>query len=148
MMASATDLDPAIDLAVDSSAVIAILLREEGYETILERLCRAKQPALAAPTRTELLMVASVRLGALGLERARDFLDMQNIVTMPLDEELADQAALAFERFGRGRHPSGLNYGDCFSYALAKQLAVPLLYIGNDFSQTDLLSALASTSED
>ena len=59
------------------------------------------------------------------------------------DQELADAAALAFQRFGKGRHASGLNFGDCFSYALAERLRVPLLFVGNDFSQTDLESALA-----
>jgi ribonuclease VapC len=58
------------------------------------------------------------------------------------DQELADASAAAFQRFGRGRHPSGLNIGDCFSYALAECLQVPLLFVGNDFSHTDLKPAL------
>ncbi len=78
----------------------------------------------------------------LGQERAREFLERQAILTVGWDQELADAAALAFQRFGKGRHPSGLNFGDCFSYALAQQLRVPLLFVGNDFSQTDLEAAL------
>ncbi|MCS5690609.1 type II toxin-antitoxin system VapC family toxin [Cyanobium sp. FGCU-6] len=62
---------------------------------------------------------------------------------MAWDRELADQAADAFARFGKGRHASGLNFGDCFSYALSERLKVPLLFVGNDFSRTDQEAALA-----
>jgi ribonuclease VapC len=111
---SATEGSLAIDLAMDTSAVLALLLNEAGSDAILERLCGAVQPAVAAPTRTEILLVALVKLGEIGLERAREFLDQQAILTVCWDEELADGAAMAFHRFGRGRHPSGLNFGDCF----------------------------------
>ena len=116
-----------IDLAVDTSAVLAMLLREPSCDAVLERLCGASQPAVAAPTRTEILLVALVKLGEAGQERA---------------QELADASAHAFQRFGKGRHASGLNFGDCFSYTLAHRLKVPLLFVGNDFSQTDLAAAL------
>jgi ribonuclease VapC len=129
MTVSAADGGLVIDLAVDTSGV-------------LQRLCQAVQPAVAAPTRTEILLVALVKLGEIGLERAREFLDQQAMLTVAWDQELADQAALAFARFGRGRHARGLNFGDCFSYALAERLKVPLLFVGNDFSSTDLKAAL------
>ncbi len=109
---------------------------------ILEKLCGAVQPPVAAPTRTEILPVALGKLGEMGLERAREFLDQQAILTVCRNQALADGAAMSFQRFGRGRHPSGLNLGDCFSYALAAPLKVPLLVVGNDFSHTDLESAL------
>lgn len=98
--------------------------------------------ALAAPTRTEILLEALVKLGEVGQERAREFLDQQAVLTVAWDQELADQAALAFARFGQGRHASGLNFGDCFSYALAERWKVPLLFVGNDFNRTDLEVAL------
>jgi ribonuclease VapC len=142
MTVSAAEGGLVIDLAVDTSAVLAVLLREPSCDAVLDRLCGASQPAVAAPTRTEILLVALVKLGELGQERARDFLERQAILTVGWDQELADAAALAFQRFGKGRHPSGLNFGDCFSYALAQQLRVPLLFVGNDFSQTDLEAAL------
>ena len=141
-MVSAADPDGTIDLVVDSSAVIAILLREAGWQNVLERLCSSSQPALAAPTRTELLVVALVKLGEFGAERALAFLDHQAIATVSWDESLADAAAAAYGRFGRGRHPSGLNFGDCFSYALAAELRLPLLFVGEDFRHTDLEAAL------
>jgi ribonuclease VapC len=94
------------------------------------------------PTHPEILLVALAKLGQIGQERAREFLDQQALLSVAWDGELADQAALAFARFGKGRHASGLNFGDCFSYALAERLQVPLLFVGNDFSRTDLEAAL------
>ena len=142
MTVSAAEGSLVIDLAVDAIAVLAVLLREPVAEAVLERLCRAVQPAVAAPTRTEILQVALVKLGEIGQERAREFLDQQALLTVAWDEELADQAALAFARYGKGRHASGLNFGDCFSYALAERLKEPLLFVGNDFNHTDLESVL------
>jgi ribonuclease VapC len=138
MTVSAAEGALVIDLAVDTSAVLAVLLKESTCDGVLERLCGATQPAVAAPTRTEILLVALVKLGEVGQERAREFLERQAILTVGWDQELADASAQAFRRFGKGRHASGLNFGDCFSYALAKRLRVPLLFVGNDFSQTDL----------
>ncbi|MCS5690610.1 type II toxin-antitoxin system VapC family toxin [Cyanobium sp. FGCU-6] len=77
MTVSAAEGSLVIDLAVDTSAVMAVLLREPVAEDVLERLCRAVQPAVAAPTRTEILLVALVKLGVIGQERAREFLDQQ-----------------------------------------------------------------------
>jgi ribonuclease VapC len=142
MTVSAAEGGLVIDLAVDTSAVLAVLLREPSCDEVLERLCGASQPAVAAPIRTEILLVALVKLGQAGKERAQEFLERQAILTVGWDQELADASAAAFQRFGRGRHPSGLNFGDCFSYALAERLRVPLLFVGNDFSQTDLKPAL------
>ena len=142
MTASVDEMALVIDLAVDTSAVLAVLLREPACDAVLERLCGALQPAVAAPTRTEILLVALVKLGEVGQERAREFLERQAILTVGWDQEWADASARAFQRFGRGRHGSGLNFGDCFSYALAERLRVPLLFIGDDFSQTDLEPAL------
>jgi ribonuclease VapC len=131
MTVSATDANLLVDLAVDTSAVLAVLLRESSADAVLERLCQAVQPAVAAPTRTEILLVALVKLGEMGQKRAQEFLDQQAFLTVAWDGELADQAALAFSRFG-------LNFGDCLSCALAERLKVPLLFVGNDFSRTDL----------
>ena len=78
------------------------------------------------------------RFGAIGMERTRQFLDMYGIKTLPLDPSLADLAADVFARYGKGRHPAGLNFGDCFSYALAKENGVPLLFKALDFGQTDV----------
>jgi len=129
MTASSPDSSLAIDLVVDSSAVIAVLLREHGSEAIIERLCSAEQPGLAAPTRTEILVVAMVKLGEIGSERAREFLDQQAVATVSWDRELADAAAAAFGRFGRGRHPISAAAGDRHG----EQGAGPVIF-SNQFS--------------
>ncbi|WP_058554880.1 type II toxin-antitoxin system VapC family toxin [Thiohalocapsa sp. ML1] len=127
-----------IDLAVDTSALTAILLGEPEAPDLLRALTGASRPGLCAPNRTELLLVIQARLGDLGLARARELLRRQQIETVVLDEALADAAADAYRRFGKGRHPAGLNFGDCFAYALAAREQVPLLFKGNDFSLTDV----------
>ena len=132
----------AIDLAIDTSALTAILLGEPEARGLLAALAAADRIDLCAPNRTELLLVIQSRLGDIGVERAKRLLAMQRIETVPLDEALADAAALGFRRFGKGRHPAGLNFGGCFSYALAFRDQVPLLFKGNDFSQTDVRVAV------
>jgi len=89
MTVSAAEGSLVIDLAVDTSAVMAVLLRESGAEAVLERLSKAVQPAVAAPTRTEILLVALVKLGEIGQERAREFLEQQAFLTVAWDGELA-----------------------------------------------------------
>ena len=127
-----------IDLAVDTSALTAILLGEPEAADLLRALGAASRAGLCAPNRTELLLVIQARLGDPGTARARELLHRQQIQTIALDEALADAAAEAYRRFGKGRHPAGLNFGDCFAYALAAREQVPLLFKGNDFSLTDI----------
>lgn len=129
-----------IDQVVDTSALTAILLGEPEAEALLAALVRA-HPVICAPNRTELLLVMQSRLGDVGVARAKQFLAVQGIRTIPLDQSLADAAADAYRWFGKGRHEAGLNYGDCFSYALAAREQVPLLYKGDDFSRTDVARA-------
>ena len=130
-----------IDLAIDTSALTAILPGEPEATPLLTVLAAAPSVGICAPNRTELLLVIQSRLGDTGVERAKMFLNAQRIQTIALDEVLADTAADGYRRFGKGRHPAGLNFGDCFSYALAIRERVPLLFKGNDFSKTDILAA-------
>jgi ribonuclease VapC len=127
-----------IDLAVDTSALTAILLGESDAPALLSALHAAPRIGLCAPNRTELLLVMQTRRGDTGVDRAKELLVLEQVQTVPLDEALADAAADAYRRFGKGRHPAGLNFGDCFSYALASREQVPLLYKGDDFSETDI----------
>jgi ribonuclease VapC len=114
-----------------------------GVPSLLKWTVLAAAPSvgICAPNRTELLLVIQSRLGDTGAERAKMFLNAQRIQTIALDEALADTAADGFRRFGKGRHPAGLNFGDCFSYALAIRERAPLLFKGNDFSKTDIRAA-------
>jgi ribonuclease VapC len=135
-----------IDLAVDTSALAAILLGEPDAAALLRALTAVPRSGLCAPNRTELLVVIQARLGDPGVERAKQFLALEKVQTVPLDETLADLAAEGYRRFGKGRHPAGLNFGDCFSYALAIREQVPLLFKGNDFSKTDARVAARATA--
>ncbi|MCK9387346.1 MAG: type II toxin-antitoxin system VapC family toxin [Sulfuritalea sp.] len=131
-----------VDAVVDTSALVAILLRESDATVYLDALAQIPRWGIAAPNRTELLMVASVRLLGDGAAYARELLARYQIRTLPADEVLADAAADAFQRYGKGRHAASLNFGDCFAYALARQYDVPLLFKGGDFGLTDVSRAI------
>lgn len=134
-------MDYSIDLAVDTSVFAAILFQEPETDDFLRRLSAAGRIGISAANKAELLMVIQSRLGAAGRIRAVELLARYSVAVIPVDDASADLAAEAFSRFGKGRHPAGLNFGDCFAYALAKRYAVPLLFKGNDFSRTDIASA-------
>jgi len=126
---------------VDSSALLAIVFREPGYEMVLERIERATVVAAGAPTLAETGIVLHARLGedARGLlERLLDELSVQEV---SFGEVHWREAVDAFRRFGKARHPAGLNFGDCMTYAVAALSCEPLLYVGDDFAKTDIAAA-------
>lgn len=127
-------------IVVDTSALVAIVLGEPELERFSAILSRGPAAASAAAV-TEAAMVLHARQGADAVQDLRLLVTRADIDVRPVDAELAWAAHAAWERFGKGRHPAGLNFGDCFSYALARQLGVPLLFKGDDFSQTDLTPA-------
>lgn len=128
---------------VDSSALIAVLLGEPGWQQIQTRL-EALQPwRISAVTLVEASMVIESRLGAAGKVQLDSLLLRIGAEVRSVDAATASVALDGWRRFGRGRHPARLNFGDCFAYALAIELGVPLLFVGDDFSQTDVVSALA-----
>ncbi len=130
-------------IVVDSSAIIAILLKEPERAVFIAALDESGDACCSTVTFVEAFMVAMSRAPAFSLERHAALLDGFGIRRIPVDEEQSVLAAQGFLRFGKGRHSAKLNMGDCFSYALAKSLNAPLLYKGEDFSQTDIVSALA-----
>ena len=123
----------------DTSAIVAVLLREEGAPALRAAIARAGRVLVSAVSAVELTAVAS-RDEAL-FEAVRDFLNQPFVVVEAVDPEQASIAADAYRRFGQGRHPAGLNLGDVFSYALARRRELPLLFTGGDFSRTDVRSA-------
>ena len=128
-------------MIVDSSALLAIVFREPGYEMVLERIERATVVAAGAPTLAETGIVLHARLGedARGLlERLLDELSVQEV---SFGEVHWREAVDAFRRFGKARHPAGLNFGDCMTYAVAALSCEPLLYVGDDFAKTDIAAA-------
>lgn len=128
-------------MIVDTSVVIAVIVKEPGYESLAKKLSDADVLGIGTPTLTECGIVLSARLGPLGRTLLNEFLDRFPVVEVPFTEEHWRMALAAFERFGKGRHPAGLNFGDCMSYAVARLANRPLLFIGNDFTRTDLQAA-------
>ncbi|MET9265959.1 type II toxin-antitoxin system VapC family toxin [Amycolatopsis sp. NPDC004079] len=125
-------------MIIDSSAIVAILLREPGHDRLEERLAEATAPRIGAPTLVEVGVVLTVRLGSRGRLALARFMQDNRITVVPFTEEHTEIATDAFSQFGKGRHPAKLNLGDCHSYATAKISGEPLLCIGDDFPQTDL----------
>jgi ribonuclease VapC len=127
---------------VDSSAVIAILLKEPGYECLRDRLAGSEQASIGAPTVVETSMVLSARLGRAGKTLLARFLEEAEIEVVGFTAEHWTIAGDAFIAYGKGRHRAGLNFGDCMTYAVAKLAGEPLLCKGDDFPATDLELAI------
>ncbi len=129
-------------MVIDSSALIAILRREPEEQAFRTAVKLASTRLLSASTRVETGIVALGLAGEVGLEQVDALLDTLRVETVLLSADHARLATDAFRHFGKGRHPAGLNFGDCFSYALAKATGEPLLFKGNDFAQTDIKRAV------
>ena len=125
-------------MIVDSSAVVAVLLRQPGYEPLLERLGEAPGAGIGTPTLAETGIVLTARLGIGAKTLLARFLQESGLVVVPFGEEHWRTAVDAFLRFGKGRHPAALNFGDCLTYATARLAGEPILCLGDDFSRTDL----------
>lgn len=127
-------------MILDSSAVMAILQQEPGAEDLL-RVLAASPSRISAATLVEVGIVADARSTAHG-ERLDHLLDVLEITVVPVSARQAQVARLAYRRFGRGSgSPARLNFGDCFSYALAVEAGEPLLFVGSDFTHTDIAAA-------
>lgn len=125
-------------MILDSSAVVAILLNEPEAEALLATLSTAGQVGIAAPTLVEAGIVLSHRLGTDARGLLARFVEEADVEVLSFDGGHAAEAVGAWLRYGKGRHPARLNYGDCIAYATAMLLDAPLLAIGNDFRQTDV----------
>ena len=120
------------------------LFQEPDAEQIAIALTAATELRIAAPNWLEAVIVATARRGDAGYQQFQQILQRLDVEVIPCDGVLAEIAFQAWQRYGKGRHPAGLNYGDCFAYALAKQRSEPMLFKGQDFSRTDIQSALDS----
>ena len=125
-------------MIVDTSALVSVLIREEGWERLRSAMVDDEVVGIGAPSLLETIMVISGRAGRDRSEDVRRFVRDFGIVVIPFEEEHARAAAEAFARFGKGRHRAALNFGDCMSYAVAKLAGQPLLCTGADFAKTDL----------
>ncbi|MBU1384028.1 MAG: type II toxin-antitoxin system VapC family toxin [Alphaproteobacteria bacterium] len=125
-------------IAVDTSALIEVLARQPLGPRCMDVLLDNRL-IISAATLTETLIVGSREEFRSAI---RPFLAELNLEVIPVDQVFAERAADAYRRWGKGFHAAYLNYGDSFSYALAEMYGCPLLYVGNDFAQTDVSSAL------
>ena len=133
-------------IAADTSALMAVILNEPERQSFIRALTAASVVYISAPTLLETLMVAYGRRGNRARALVRHVMDISSFQVVPADAAMAELAYDAFEIYGKGSgHPAQLNFGDTFSYALAKTKNVPLLFKGDDFSRTDLQSAMAGS---
>ena len=125
-------------MVLDTSALLAILFDEPERRRFNEAIEGAESRVLSTATFVEVSIVIESRFGAEGLRDLDLLIERAGIKLLAVDSEQAYVARRAFSQFGKGRHRAGLNYGDCFSYALATVLGEPLLYKGEDFRHTDI----------
>ena len=128
-------------MVIDSSAMLAILTREPERRAFIQLMDSADSRLISVATFVETSMVIESQYGAEGLRDLDRFMARAGITLVAVDSEQGQIARGAFSRFGKGRHRAALNYGDCFSYALAALLGEPLLCKGSDFVHTDLTLA-------
>lgn len=128
-------------MVIDTSAIVAIFFDEPDAPAYGERIVGDPVRLVLAATLVEAAMVIESRFGDAGGAELDLWLHRTGAEIVAVSAEHADQARRAWRRYGKGRHPAGLNYGDCFSYALAKLTDEPLLFKGDDFSKTDIRPA-------
>lgn len=135
---------------VDASALTAILIGEADGHALVSRLQRARR-RMTSPLAVWETAVAVARHLDLSIPDAREavraYLDLAGIQVLAIPADAAEGALDAYDRFGKGRHPAGLNFGDCFAYACARAYRVPLLYKGNDFPLTDLEAGVSEAGQ-
>jgi len=130
-------------MVLDRSALLAILFREPDCERLLEALDAAETVSVGAPTLAEAKIVLGARAGFEKTFLLDELLRQMEAEVLPFGREHADEAVRAYRRFGKGRHPAGLNFGDAMSYTMAQLCGEPPLFVGDDFSRTDVQPALS-----
>lgn len=131
-------------MVVDSSALVAMLRKEPGHEALRVALAAAPRAVMSAATLLEVSMVMHSKDDVNGISDLDELIRDAGIATVAISRLLALAARDAFTRYGKGIHPAGLTFGDCFSYALATTRDEPLLFTGDDFAQTDVKVAAPS----
>ena len=128
-------------MIIDTSALVAILYREPEAASFVKVIHDAELTRISAANYVELSMVVEGQLGPNGMRQAEAFFRRACIIVEPVTLEHGELARQGFLDFGKGRHKAGLNFGDCFAYALAKAFGEPLLFKGTDFKKTDIEAA-------
>jgi ribonuclease VapC len=125
-------------MVIVTSALVAVLLQERDADRVAQAIDAGSPRLLSAASLLEASIVIESRKGEAGGRELDLLIYRAGIEVVAVDQNQAETARAAWRRFGKGRHPAGLNYGDCFAYALARSRRLPLLFCGNDFSQTDI----------
>ena len=128
-------------MVVDTSALLAIFLAEPERKQFLDVITQGDIRCISAANVLEAGIVLEARRGEAAGREFDLFLNQAKLEVVPVDSDQIDIARVAWRKYGRGRHPAGLNFGDCFAYALAKAMGEPILFKGDDFTHTDLSPA-------
>ena len=129
-------------MILDTSALAAVFFGEPEAARYTQIIHDAERCIISAANFLELSIVIEAQIGAEAVRQSDMFFRRARIAIEPFTVEQAHIARQAFHDFGKGRHEAGLNFGDCFAYALARTTGEPVLFKGNDFSKTDIVSAL------
>jgi len=129
---------------LDASAIVAMLTEETDGKRLAELMATAPVRFTSGIAIFE-SVAAVARILSYSMDEARaivaEFLEISSVQVVPIGQDETEEALLAFERFGKGRHPASLNMGDCFAYGCAKSARQPLLFKGDDFNRTDIQNA-------
>lgn len=125
-------------MIVDSSALVAITFREPGHLELITKLAGASSAGIGTPTLAETGLVLAARLRRDPRDLIVRLLDEFSVEEVPFGDGHWKEAVSAYLRYGKGRHKAQLNFGDCLTYAVARLAGEPLLFMGNDFTETDL----------
>lgn len=129
-------------IVLDTSAIVALLRNESEAQDIARALADANGCLLSAVSYLEAAMVLIGKTGAGAVDDLDALIEQADIEVIPFDLRQSKLAQAAFLRFGKGRHPAALNFGDCAAYALASERALPLLFKGDDFAKSDIAAVL------
>jgi ribonuclease VapC len=125
-------------MVLDTSALLALLLDEAEAEDFRAAVEEDTTRLVSAATLLETALVIEARKGEPGGRELDTLIQKAEVVVVPVDADHVSEARRAYRRFGKGRHPAGLNFGDMFAYALARTAGEPLLFKGDDFARTDI----------
>ena len=128
-------------MTLDSSALVAVLFAETGYLELVDRILSAGEVRVGAPTLVEASLVLTGRRGARARGEVEGLIAELGVTVVPFGDAEWRLAVAAFTKFGRGRHPAALNFGDCLAYATAMSLGDSLLFVSGDFAKTDVAPA-------
>lgn len=129
-------------MIIDASAILAILLLEPEAPIFVQALASGSESRMSAVNYLEVAIRIDRENGVVAAQKFDDFMALTRIAVQPVSLTQTRLARLAYAEYGTGRHSAGLNFGDCFAYALAKETGLPLLFKGNDFSRTDIRPAV------